>query len=344
MIPISIAYDPLCLAHQPGIDHPESPLRLQALAQLIHSAPVQSLHPQFLTTRDATRAELARVHTASHLDFLDAVRGQFAPLDADTAVSPQSIDAAVRAAGSVLAATESVIRTATPRSFALVRPPGHHAEPDRPMGFCLLNNAAVAARHAREVLGLRRVAVVDFDVHHGNGTQAAFWTDPSVLYISTHQAPLYPGSGAVTEMGAGQGLGRNINIPLGAGHGDVEYDAIYGAMIARILEQFRPELIIVSAGYDIAASDPLGGMDVTADGFARIAAHLCNAADLVCGGRLVFVLEGGYHVSALSDGVLATLEAMAGRLQVDDPKGAITAMPLGDAKQWLEAWEPHFAF
>lgn len=342
MAPISIAYDARCQDHNPGIDHPESPLRLQALGAMLNSPAVRALAPTLLTPRDATDAELARVHTRSHLDFLQAVSGKTAQLDGDTAVSPLSVAAAVRAVGCALVATESVFKSPIPRAFALIRPPGHHAEPDKPMGFCLYNNVAVAARYAQDHLGVRRVAIVDFDVHHGNGTQAAFWEDPSVLYISTHQSPLYPGSGAATELGHGLGMGRTVNIPLGAGHGDAEYDAIYGALIARMLERFRPELILVSAGYDIAASDPLGGMNVTTEGFARLTAHLCNAADLLCEGRLVTVLEGGYQISALTDGVEASLNALAGRVQVEQPRGALVTLPLGDAAQYLELWEPYF--
>ncbi len=342
MRPISLVYDTLGLQHDPGLDHPESPQRLQTLLQLVGSPAVQSLAPELIAPRDATDLELTRVHTADYIAFLHAIEGQSVHLDADTVASPHSVRAAIRAAGSVLAATESILQSPIPRAFALVRPPGHHAMPDSAMGFCILNNVALAARHALDVLGLRRVAIVDFDVHHGNGTQAAFIGDPHVLYISTHQAPLYPGSGAATEIGEGLGLGRTVNIPLAAGHGDAEYDTIYGGLIARMLERFRPEIILVSAGFDIAATDPLGGMNVSTEGFARIAGHLLNAADLLCNGRILFVLEGGYQLSALHDGVLACLEAMAGRLVVEEPMGALRQMNLGDAGQYLEIWDPYF--
>ncbi len=342
MRPISLIQDALCLEHDPGPDHPENPQRLQTLMQLVLSPAVQALAPQQLTPRDATDAELARVHSADYIAYLHAIAGQSVYLDADTLTSPQSVAAAIRAAGCVLAATESVVQSPIPRAFALIRPPGHHAEANQAMGFCLLSNVAIAARHAVQHLGLRRVAIVDFDVHHGNGTQQAFWRDPAVLYISTHQAPLYPGSGAATDIGEGMGLGRTVNIPLSAGHGDREYDAIYGGLIARMLERFRPELVLVSAGFDIAASDPLGGMDVSTEGFARIAGHLVNAADLLCQGRILFVLEGGYDLRAVHDGVQACLEAMAGRLVAAEPTGALRSLPLGDAAQYLEIWDPYF--
>ena len=342
MRPISLIQDALCLAHLPGPDHPESPLRLQTLMQLLRSPEVEALAPHRLTPRDATPAELARVHTPEYLAYLHSISGMDVRLDADTVASPESVRAAIRAAGCVLAATESVVQSPVPRAFAQVRPPGHHAEADKAMGFCLLNNVALAARHAQQALGVRRVAIVDFDVHHGNGTQQAFWRDPAVLYISTHQWPLYPGSGAATEIGEGLGLGRTVNIPLAAGHGDVEYNAIYGGLITRMLERFHPELILVSAGFDIAGSDPLGGMNVTTGGFGRIAGHLCNAADFLCAGRILFVLEGGYHLPALHDGVLACLRALAGELVVPEPTGALRNMKLGDAAQYLELWDPYF--
>jgi acetoin utilization deacetylase AcuC-like enzyme len=183
---------------------------------------------------------------------------------------------------------------------------------------------------------------VRLDVHHGNGTQAAFWRDPSVLYISTHQTPLFPGTGAATDMGEGLGQGRTVNIPLRAGHGDAEYDAIYGALIPRMLERFRPDLLLVSAGFDIAASDPLGGMEVTPEGLVRIAAHLVNAAELLCKGRMVMVLEGGYSAFGLEEGVSACFEAMSGRVTVDDPRGPMVSLPLGDAAQYLDIYREFF--
>ena len=341
-----IVFDPECLLHDTGAGHPESPARLHTVFRLLGRSAVQELQPVVVPPRIATQAEILRVHTPGHFQRIQATAtaagGQPVYLDEDTVASPHSFDAALRAAGCALAATEAVVRGEVKNAFALVRPPGHHAGADRPMGFCLFNNVAIAARHAREVLGLSRVAIVDFDAHHGNGTQEIFWRDPSVLFISTHQAPFYPGTGDVTEVGEGLGVGRTINIPLRAGHGDAEYDAIYGTLIARILECFRPELILVSAGFDIAATDPLGGMAVTADGFVRIAAHLVNTADMVCGGRLVAVLEGGYNPEGLEDGVLACLEAMSGHVVVDDPHGPMRGQPLGDALQHIDFYSEYF--
>jgi len=340
--PIGIIFDPECLLHDTGPGHAESSARLQCLLNMLGAHDVQLLRPTILPGRLATESEILRVHSPAHWRRIKATAGYNVRLDNDTVASPRSFDAALRAAGCAIAATESVVSRQVRSAFAFIRPPGHHAEPDKPMGFCLFNNVAVAARHARAALGLQRVAIVDFDVHHGNGTQVAFYNDPYVLYISTHQHPLYPGTGAAGEVGEGLGRGRTINIPLRGGHGDAEYDAIYGSIVARILERFRPELILVSAGFDIAAEDPLGSMEVTSEGFARIAAHLVAAAEMTCGGRIVFALEGGYSLMSLQDGIFACLEAMAGMIHVDEPRGSLSSLPLGDAGQYLDVYREFF--
>ncbi len=329
--------EPETLLHDPGAGHAESPWRLQTIIDLLRSRKVQNLPLVLTAGRDAAEADLLRVHSEAHVQRVKATKGLRVALDADTQTSPQSYDCALRAAGSAISAVEAVVRGDLHNAFVAARPPGHHAEPDRVMGFCLFNNIAIAAQYARQILGLQRIAIVDFDVHHGNGTESAFWYDPHVLFISTHQAPLYPGSGQLSDVGEGLGRGRTLNLPLSAGHGDAEYDAIYGALIPRVLERFQPELILVSAGYDIAERDPLGGMVVTYDGFARIAGHLVNAAELLCKGRIVFCLEGGYSPEGLEEGVLATLEAMTGAVTVSDPRGPLVRQPLGDVLGYLEA-------
>ena len=327
---IAVVADRLCLQHDGGRGHPESPERLRTLMEVVAGGRHGQTSWSSLPGRDATDEEICRVHTPAHLSLLKATRGQRVRLDPDTVASPHSFAAAVRAAGCTLAALEAVASAEMDRSFALVRPPGHHAEPDRAMGFCLLNNIAIAARHAQRALGLRRVAIVDFDVHHGNGTQAAFYDDPDVLFVSSHQYPFYPGTGASEEQGVGAGLGSTINIALRPGHGDVQYDAMYRSIVAPALRAFRPDIILVSAGFDIAAADPLAGMEVSAAGAGRIAAHLVAAADATCAGRIVFVLEGGYDLVGLREGVLACLEAMVGgraqALETDDD-----VVALGDA-------------
>jgi acetoin utilization deacetylase AcuC-like enzyme len=335
--------DPECLLHDPGPQHPESPARLSVLIELVQSKAVRALPLLRVDHRNASEAEVLRVHTPALLERLKTSVGHTIQLDQDTIASPRSFDCAMRAAGAAVAAVDAVMAGTVDNAMVLVRPPGHHAEADRPMGFCLLNNVAIAAQHARVVHGLARVAIVDFDVHHGNGTQAIFERDPNVLYISTHQWPLFPGTGAADSLGSGPGLGRTINIPLGPEHGDAEYDAIYGGLIARILDQFRPDLILLSAGYDISEHDPLGGMSVTYAGFARIAGHMVNAAELLCKKRLVAVLEGGYSAVGLTTGVQATLEALTGTVRVDDPRGPLVRLPLGDAARHLHLYREYFA-
>jgi acetoin utilization deacetylase AcuC-like enzyme len=333
--------DPECLLHDPGPGHPESPQRLQTLLQLLRRQDIRHLPHTMFQGRLATLLEVQRVHTPAYVHRVQQTEGLRVRLDNDTITSARSYDAALRAAGGALAATEAVMAGQVDNAIVLCRPPGHHAEPDRSMGFCIFNNVAIAARHAREVLGVRRIAIVDFDVHHGNGTQAAFLQDPSVLYISTHMFPHFPGTGAATEMGEGMGRGRTLNIPLGRNHGDAEYDAIYGSLVSRVLEGFRPELILVSAGFDILSGDPMGGMAVTYDGVLRIVGHLVNAAELLSKHRIVMVLEGGYTGEGLEQGVLASLEAMTQTIRVSDP-GPLVHLPLGDAARYLDIYREFF--
>ena len=256
--------------------------------------------------RPATREELARIHTPAYLDLVAAADGRAAMLDPDTFTSPESVEIARLAAGAAIEAARHAWRTAE-SAVALVRPPGHHAEPDRAMGFCLYNNIAVAAAALRAD-GVSRVAIVDFDVHHGNGTQAAFYADPSVLFVSSHQYPYYPGTGAADETGTGAGLGFTVNIPMEAGARDDEYERVYRSMVVPALERFGPEIILVSAGYDAHELDPLAGMRMTTPGFGRLVDRLKNAAARLCGGRIAFITEGGYHLDALRECLEATIE------------------------------------
>ena len=290
--------------------YPEHPGRLTAVLELLEREPVPGVRLE--TGRVATRAELARVHTTSYLDGIYAMRGENAWLDMDTtAVSPGSVQAAEVAAGTAVAAVEAVVAGRAAGAFALVRPPGHHAESVRARGFCLFNNVAVAAAHAQAELGCRRVLIVDWDAHHGNGTQEIFWADPDVLFFDTHRAaPFYPGSGSLTEVGGGLGEGYTVNVPLPGGTGDMAMLKAFRDILVPAAEAFRPDLVLVSAGFDAHRFDL--AMNVSYEGFASMTGIVREIADRHCDGRLAMVLEGGYHTESLARGVHATLEVMAG--------------------------------
>jgi acetoin utilization deacetylase AcuC-like enzyme len=264
---------------------------------------------EIVTPRSATDEQLRRVHDAAYVERMTSLAGQARQLDPDTYTSPESIEIARLAAGAAIDAIERVMGTSHRAAMALVRPPGHHAERDRAMGFCLFNNAAIAAAHAR-ALGAAKVAIVDYDVHHGNGTQHIFEADPHVLYVSTHQFPYYPGTGAADEVGSGAGRGFTVNIPLEVGAVDEDYQQVFAAIVMPVLRQFEPDLVIVSAGFDAHERDPLGGMRVTTPAFGAMTRELRAAADECCRGRIVALVEGGYDLEALSASLDAAIEAL----------------------------------
>lgn len=276
------------------------------------------------------------MHDARFVERLLTLRGEWGLLDPDTYYSPTSVDAALGAAGGLVAMIDAIIDGPIPRGVALPRPPGHHARPAKAMGFCLLNNVAVAAAHAR-ARGLGRVAIVDWDVHHGNGTQEMFYEDPSVLYVSTHQFPLYPGTGAVLETGRGDGTGTTINIPMHAGAGDGVYRAAFDRIVAPALDEFAPELVLVSAGFDAAARDPLAEMNVTGEGFAYMAKVLGDQARRSAKGRIALVLEGGYDLVALEDGLARAIDGalLGGRSEVErEDSGDVTEAVSVARRRW----------
>jgi acetoin utilization deacetylase AcuC-like enzyme len=297
--------DPRFFRHRSNGYHPERPERLDAARAAVERARTShglSFAP--IAPRPATDEELERVHDADFVKWLRTLRGEHGYIDADTFVGSESVAIAELAVGGTIDLVDALIDGPVKRGVALVRPPGHHARPGQAMGFCLLNNVALAAAHAR-ARGLSRVAIVDWDVHHGNGTQEAFLTDPHVLYISTHQFPFYPGTGDVLEIGEGEGEGFTLNVPLTAGGGDAVYRGAFERVILPVLEEYQPELILVSAGFDAAARDPLAEMALSAGAFGWMGQALRRVADRTAEGRIALVLEGGYDLVALESGLLA---------------------------------------
>jgi acetoin utilization deacetylase AcuC-like enzyme len=294
--------------HQTPPGHPESRERAAVLERA--AADWRARGGEVVAPRAASHEQLARVHTSEHLRRIAETAGVAVALDADTYTSPETHDVALLAAGACVDAVERVLGGVDQRAFALVRPPGHHAERNRAMGFCFYNNVAVAAAHARS-LGAARVAIVDYDVHHGNGTQHVFESDPHVLYVSLHQYPYYPGTGAADETGTGAGAGFTVNVPLEAGAVDGDYQLVFDELVVPVLRQFNPDLILVSAGFDAHERDPLGGMRLTTPAFSAMTTALRRVADECCGGRIAAVTEGGYDLQALAACIDRVLVALA---------------------------------
>lgn len=321
-----VAFDPLFFQHKSRGYHPERPERLAAARRGVDKIEAEGARVVALPPRDASHAELLRVHAARYLDELGRLQGHYAALDADTYLAPISMDAAFRAAGGAIALVEALIAAGDDEArqgVALLRPPGHHAMRDHGMGFCLLNNVAVAAAAAIHG-GLGRVAIVDWDVHHGNGTQDIFWSDGRVLFISLHESPLYPGTGAAREVGEGAGRGLTVNVPLPAAAGDATYRLAFDEVVLPALRGFRPELVLVSAGFDAHARDPLASMQLTEIGYGWMGSALRAIADESAGGRLGVVLEGGYDLSALEESLTASLRGALG-WPVATPEGEVSS-------------------
>ena len=308
-----LVYDERFLRHAAPYEHPEHPGRLAAIWRRFEEDGLASRCAR-VATRPATHEELARIHTPRHIKEIEATAGrQFTQLDPDTYAGPESAEIASLAAGGLVDLTAAVVRGEADNGIALLRPPGHHAEADRAMGFCLYNNVAIAARAAQEI-GARRVAIVDWDVHHGNGTQNSFHGDPEVLYFSAHQFPFYPGTGWLEEVGEGEGRGRTVNVPWPPGRGDADYLAAFDRVLLPIAEGFAPDLVLVSCGFDAAEGDLLGGMRITPGGYARLTERLLTLA----GGRVVLALEGGYNLDAISRSGAACVRVLLG----EEPPGS----------------------
>lgn len=312
--------------------HPEHAGRLRAVWQKLEETGLRARMQGFEATL-ASQEQLALVHTPTYVELVEstAMYERLMRLDADTYVTPTSAEVARLSAGGVVDAVTKVVRGEADNALAAVRPPGHHAMPDRAMGFCIYNNVAVAARYAQRELGVGRVLIVDYDVHHGNGTEAMFYDDPSVYFISLHQWPLYPGTGALPDVGRGAGRGANLNVPIPPGHGDSSYAALFEQVVWPAAVRFQPDLILVSVGHDAHWSDPLAGMRLTLHGYAHLAREMARMAQDLCGGKVVFVMEGGYDLDALANGIANVAHVLLGDDDIEDPMGrAPGALPEPD--------------
>ncbi len=313
-------YSPIFLEHEKE-GHPESPERLRAIMRMLKESDIL---PRLVALEPiiASDAQIGAVHSADHIARVKGLvsrgGGQF---DSDTYCNSRSLDAARLAAGAVIRAVDAVMNREVDNAFAFGRPPGHHATPNRPMGFCLFNNIAIAAQYALTQHHLERVLIIDYDVHHGNGTQDIFYETSRVLYFSTHQYPHYPGTGDYDEIGEGEGIGFNVNVPLPPRVGDEGFQRVFDDLLFPIAERYRPQLILVSAGYDAHWSDPLAMENLSIAGYTSLARTVIAMAHELCDGRIVFTLEGGYNLPALAHGVAATLRAMLGDAEIPDPLG-----------------------
>lgn len=304
-------FHPCFLQHDTGTGHPERPQRVLAIFEHLKSTDLWS-RLELIEPEPVERVTIELVHPRPYITLIEqACRQGPTALDPDTVASPGSWEAALCAVGSVTQAIDQVVQGTTHAAFCAVRPPGHHALASQAMGFCLFNNVAIGARYAQDRHGLSRILIVDWDVHHGNGTQAIFYDDPTVLYFSTHQYPFYPGTGSRQERGEGRGAGFTLNVPLPAGSGDAELIRAFEQELLPKALDFKPELIVISAGFDAHRDDPLAGLEVTEAGYARLTELVRTIADSCCGGRIVSVLEGGYNLTALGRSTEAHLRVLA---------------------------------
>jgi acetoin utilization deacetylase AcuC-like enzyme len=331
-----LVYDPIYLEHDTG-DHVENSRRLVTAVSYLKETGIKE-KLSCLPPRLASLEELEMVHAPEYISYVKSKAEKGGGwLDPDTVMSPKSYEAALYAAGGLLAAVEAVMKGNVNNAFALVRPPGHHAVHDRAMGFCIFNNIAIATKFILSKFSLNRVLIADFDVHHGNGTQDAFYADPGVLYFSTHQYPFYPGTGWMDETGTGEGEGTTVNFPMAAGWGDEEYLRAFNEVLVPVARRFQPQLILVSAGFDAHWADHLAMMQVTVKGFAQMVMILKDLADELCQGRLVFTLEGGYNLKVVASSTKAIFDVLLGNSEIDDPVGEATATKPEGFDEHIEA-------
>ena len=309
---VGIVRGDIFFEHDTGPGHPECAERLVSIYGMLDQSGLMD-ELKKVELRKASKEEILLIHSEDHYHLVESTKGKETYLDGDTPASPKSFESALFAAGSLIEMTDQVISGKLESGFALVRPPGHHAEPDRSMGFCLFNNIAIAGAYALKEKGLKRILIIDFDVHHGNGTQHAFYDTDEVLYFSSHRYPFYPGTGYFNEVGEGKGKGFTVNVPLPYGMGDNEFDYVYTKILMPIAREYKPELIMVSAGFDAYYQDPLGGMEVTENGYARLGSIFLQLANELCNGKLVFALEGGYSIDGIARCIKEIIMLMMGK-------------------------------
>lgn len=321
MTKTALVYDDLFLKHKNGEKHPECPERLEFISRMLNETGIiqELLLPE---PRDATRGEITAVHTPEHYEFVKSTKGiDFTSIDSDTSANRYSFDAALRGSGGFISSLDGISKGDFSNAFTLPRPPGHHAERDRAMGFCLFNHVAVGAAYLLSQ-GYKRILIVDWDVHHGNGTQDIFYDRSDVLYFSTHQFPFYPGTGSLNETGSGKGKGYTVNVPMAARMNDEDYITVFNSILTPVADQYDPDFILVSAGFDSYFLDPLGGMEVTENGFAAMTRFIMKEADNHCNGRVAFVLEGGYNIQGLYTIMQSVFEEMLDKNKtvIDNPE------------------------
>ena len=337
-----VVTDPIFLKHDQGPYHPECPQRLVEIGIRIEDSGLAERLSR-VDAREASQEEICLVHSGDYYRHVASSEGRSVALDPDTHTSPDSFRAALKAAGGALALTEQVVKGSLDNGFALVRPPGHHAERAQARGFCLFNNIAICAEHARQALGLERILIIDWDLHHGNGTMHSFWDRKDVLYMSTHQYPFYPGTGALQDVGQGDGEGHTISVPLPGGMGDHEYAAIFRDVFAPIAAAYKPDLVLISAGFDTLSTDPLGSMRMSPEGYGTLTKQILDMAQATASGKVVITLEGGYDVAAQAVAVENVLKVLLGEIEPPPvPEGQGLVGPIVEAVRKIQS--PYWKF